>query len=842
MITERPSTSIIDFYVSITYYGMPSFLKFWKWFRSSESKEEISITEMIVPETIATSSKLAKRVIRYRDPEVLKFIVQVPYYQNIHAHELGDLVRLKNDALAMITDVRGRNFPLIISPYRSDLPSLLEKLNIIRQHQQMVNTDWPLQNDPRFKEKLQRIFSNMGLKPEGGNFVNPQACFKDDGNIVLKYYQKIVSTYSVYGPYRGVLVVHSMGTGKTCTAIAAIDNFLAFCKLEQETLNKADPVSDPVKIKQLHDPISPLPSQISLKAKDVTPTKLDAVEGGVVSPAAIVTANPKSSAMPTQLGGAATKASLSNRIFVVIPPSANLEQNFRSELSRCPSKIKEMILAQKEKGSKLDANAVVNRIINQNLTIISYVSLSNRLKKNLMTIDNCLLILDEAHNFLEPPPQFAAAYKHLYEVIKKTQNVKLLLLTGTPIYKSVTDLPRLLNLLKRSTEEKFPETEHEFFAKYFVNGKINAHKFGHDIQGYISFYDAENDLSYFAKKVEMLPIITHVTDEHYLKWLESRKTENKSYGFGDKLPPMNSLVTIKNPKFKSPVSGYFKRSSAVANTPLNYRRTGRWPDKFTALAAEITKYPKEKHFVFSRHTAYGANALGQYLEQELGWDRMSNNKQDHGSNPPTYFNPLAKELTAWKDRSAKSDPEIARSQKLSILKKHVKKPYQGFVVANKATTQRDLNYGKVIFNDIPDNIDGKICRVFIADERFSEGLSLLNTTHVHVLDSTYSHQQYRQIIARAVRNCSHKNLKFPWQVKIHKYLSSLDDEHPMTDDLLKDYSDASQAILQQVIDGLVKNSIEAGFSDLHKHHVPQILAKESLWARFMKLFSKKYVA
>ena len=51
-------------------------------------------------------------------------------------------------------------------------------------------------------------------------------------------------------------------------------------------------------------------------------------------------------------------------------------------------------------------------------------------------------------------------------------------------------------------------------------------------------------------------------------------------------------------------------------------------------SADNQKYPNEKHFVYSRHTAQGANALEEYLENELGWDRLSNNKADHGSNPP----------------------------------------------------------------------------------------------------------------------------------------------------------------------------------------------------------------
>ena len=860
-------------------------LQFWKWFRSSESE---NVEQLIVPEYIATGKTLAKRVIVYKDPEITKFVQRVPYYIDKNSHEIGDLVRLRNDALALITDVGGRKFPLFISPYRSDLVSLLDKLNLIREHQMLMNAEWPLQNDPRFREKLQSLFSSFGFRPEGRNKVDPEACFKQTENITLKYYQKIVSTYAIYGPYRGCAVIHSMGTGKTCTAIAAIDNFLAFHKIEEETSNKSDPISDPSKIQALNEAASTIkktkramkreilnepqatdddledidhlpiktiekiaavektqehrtspPRRRSAKPKISAPkakvSDINSYLNGSATPAALVSAS-KSSANGMYLKGGAIRTP--PKVFFVIPPSANLEQNFRSELARCPSKIRDMILAQREKGSKMDPVQAANRIINQNVNIISYVSLSNRLKKNILSLEDSLLVLDEAHNFLEPPKQYAHAYNYLYDAIKKTKECKILLLTGTPIYKSVTDLPRLLNLLKRDSEMKFPETEDAFYRKYFKGNNIDARVFIDDIKGYISYYDAEGDLSYFARKIELLPIITHVTDDHYKRYLESRKTENKSYGFGEKTPNVQELVLSKNPKFKSPISGYFKRSSAMTNVPISYRKHDKWPAKFAAVADQIAKYPNEKHFVFSRHTAQGSNAFGEYLEQELGWDRMSNNKYDHGSRPPTAYNPLNKELYALK--AQKLDPEARKAQKARLIKQHLKKPYHGFVVANKATSQKELAYDKDLYNDTDFNVDGKLCRVFIVDERFSEGLSLLNTLNVFLLEPPYSFQAYRQIIARAVRNCSHLQIPHDkWQVKIHRYIADLDDEHETSDGVLAQYSAAAQAVLQQIIDQMMAGSIEAGFTNIGAS-TALIKTKHTLWQRLLDLVKRPF--
>ena len=40
--------------------------------------------------------------------------------------------------------------------------------------------------------------------------------------------QKIVTDYlNIYSPYRGLLIYHGLGTGKTCTSIAVAEHFMS---------------------------------------------------------------------------------------------------------------------------------------------------------------------------------------------------------------------------------------------------------------------------------------------------------------------------------------------------------------------------------------------------------------------------------------------------------------------------------------------------------------------------------------------------------------------------------------------------------------------------------------
>ena len=67
-----------------------------------------------------------------------------------------------------------------------------------------------------------------------------------------------------------------------------------------------------------------------------------------------------------------------------------------------------------------------------------------------LKLENSLLIMDEVHKFLSPLNQFKKKYKALENVIKNTQNIKLCLLTGTPIYRNFTDLTKIINLKNNS--------------------------------------------------------------------------------------------------------------------------------------------------------------------------------------------------------------------------------------------------------------------------------------------------------------------------------------------------------------------------------------------------------
>ena len=685
-----------------------------------------------------------KRKIVYKNSKINELTKEVNLYSgNINEYDPGDIIRLKNNAIAQVILKNNRKMILFISPNNLiDFAKLLS-------HQRFANKDWPERNDPLFKSKINNIFAELGLLPEVNKDFDPNACDKSKVINRLNYYQKIVTAYLVYSKIRGLLVWHSMGSGKTCTSI--------------DVMNQV--------IKR---------NQLIKKMK---------------------------------LGN---KTDREFKIFVVLPPAKALEEGFRAELARCPSVIRKQIKKSlKREDLKID---LTNNIINKYVTIISYVSLANKVIKNEVNLENSLLIMDEVHKFLTPFKQFEKKYRILENVIRSTSNIKLLLLTGTPIYRDFTDLTKIINLLKHVSEKSLPTTNDTFVKQYFNNRILNKRKLIEELQGYISYYNAENDLNYFPKFLDTDRKITQVTDDHYIRWQNSFKNELYQYNIDSRdVGELFDFTEVTHPKFIEPNTGLLKKSSAQSNYPArSYKSKGIWPKKFKALLDSLESNPNDKHFVWSRHKESGTNAIGYFLEKN-GWTRMSRNVNDHGSNPPKNYSKLGEELfnLNLEFKQKKITQQQYMSAKANLLETlQPKKPYYGFTVLNNTSSKISVKRCRDLFND-PDNIDGKYVRVFIVDESFSEGISLMGVKHGHLFDQPTSQFQENQIKARARRYCSHKNLPVDERyVKQYEYFAKGPKDEKLTDSKLNEYKAKNYEILKQVNDVSIEASIEYDLEDI----------------------------
>ena len=127
------------------------------------------------------------------------------------------------------------------------------------------------------------------------------------------------------------------------------------------------------------------------------------------------------------------------------------------------------------------------------------------LRKTFLIIDEAHKLYGGDLSSLEQPdmPEFHRALMNSYQISGK-DSVKLLLMTATPITDSPMEMMRLLNLCKLP-EEQFP-TDFDTFSEEYLNenGKFSTSgkkKYLDQIAGHISYLNREKDARQFAQPV-----------------------------------------------------------------------------------------------------------------------------------------------------------------------------------------------------------------------------------------------------------------------------------------------------------------------------------------------------
>jgi hypothetical protein len=98
-----------------------------------------------------------------------------------------------------------------------------------------------------------------------------------------------------------------------------------------------------------------------------------------------------------------------------------------------------------------------------------------------------------------------------------------------------------------------------------------------------------------------------------------------------------------------------------------------------------------------------------------------------------------------------------------------------------------------IFNN-PNNKDGSLIKIILGSPSIKEGVSLKRVRAVHILDPYWNWSRLDQIIGRAIRYCSHKDLPMKERiVNIYKYYTIIKDIET-TDIKIKNIADKKEKI------------------------------------------------
>ena len=295
---------------------------------------------------------------------------------------------------------------------------VIDRLPKEREKNIIVAPPYYLNNRKLFIQKMSALFEPR--RKELLTNVETISCTKSQTDqFDLLTHQKIVRDYlNLYTPYRGLLLYHGLGSGKTCTSIAIAEGM----KSDKQVF-----VMTPASLKMnFFSEMKKCGDDLYKKNQYWEFVTIDGYPEyvGILSRALAISPQ--------------TIRSNGGAWLVNVNKPANFTELTSDEQASVDTQLNEMIRA---KYKDINYNGLNMKILNQ-------------LTKDMTVnpFDNSVIIIDEAHNFVSRIVNKIKSPKSisyiLYDLLMKATNARIVLLSGTPIINYPNEIGILYNILR----------------------------------------------------------------------------------------------------------------------------------------------------------------------------------------------------------------------------------------------------------------------------------------------------------------------------------------------------------------------------------------------------------
>jgi superfamily II DNA or RNA helicase len=439
----------------------------------------------------------------------------------------------------------------------------------------------------------------------------------------------------------------------------------------------------------------------------------------------------------------------------------------------------------------------------------------------ITNLDNTLLIADEAHNLTGNEYGLA-----LMKIKERSKNLRIILLSGTPMKNLADDIIDMLNFVRPNDKpilrEKVFTGEKNYMMKFKEGGEEYLRKMA---TGYISYYRGSAPYT-FAKKVSKGEVIdgllfTHVVQCYMEKFqLETYKIATKE--FDDALDRASSaaanFVFPALDKDRKKLIGVYSTEgiSRVLNQLVSDKKTiidlvNKQIFNQKINKDDLSEFIKEGEMKNIIGNLYQLEYLKHFSIKFYKCIERLNKLNELEKNPGTAFiysnltkaggiEVFAECLKANGYLEYKENPneyiieDDTRDALTGLTLVEFKKKFRnrefkpatfiivtggsddGIVDEDQEEKQRII---REVFNNV-DNIYGEKIKLVLGSRVMTEGVNLANIKEIHILDVHYNLGKVDQVIGRGVRMCQHKDSitetnKFP-EVNIYRYVVSLKGE------------------------------------------------------------------
>ena len=693
----------------------------------------------------------------------------------------------------------------------------------------------PLENSPFLYPSLNDPFLNQKIAKR-----NEFSAFTYDADITqplketsdmicenpefeLQARQLFVKTFiSQNTPYKGLLIYHGVGTGKTCSAIGIAEELRDYMKNAGITQRIMVIASSNV--------------QNNFRLQLFDETKLKQVEG--------VWKN---------------NSCVGNKLIREINPvGANISR--------------EKIVSQ------------VKTIINTSYAFMGYLQLANFIQENVYNavyeatedaalreqievqniqriFNNRLIIIDEVHNCAKEDKRLA---KLLLRVAAHADNLRLILMSATPMFNSPREIIWICNLLNINDRRAPIQYEDAFTAEGVL---VKPDLLQQKLNGYVSYVRGENpytfpfriypdafapDNAQLAKTPMITPLYYTTLDPYQQESYELVMREymnqpvnidfnNESYGYAQLQMPLQALnMTFHrvsgDAKFvgkeglqtnMSFVEKSEKRGEVYEYRKYNYEYKRGIPRifhetelrKYSSKIADICACVRRSRGIIIIYTQY---IDGGIVPVSLALEEMGFTRYGTSANATQLFKPGAID----------SEPIDAITMKPAVPGTKFSPAKYMILSGDKYFSQNnaaDINYATGEANK-----NGALVRVILISRAASEGLDFKYVRQVHILDPWYNLNRIEQIVGRGVRNLSHCKLEFE-ERNVEIYLhAALPDNVFSADTYVYQYAEKKAQnigkvtrLLKQISVDCVLNHSQTYFTDVNMTAVGKVMIRSS---------------
>jgi hypothetical protein len=341
---------------------------------------------------------------------------------------------------------------------------------------------------------------------------------------------------------------------------------------------------------------------------------------------------------------------------------------------------------------------------------------------------NRLLIVDEVHNLLSASYDVAKLKQMLdtgvmpaactrtlvfkYLAARAHPSCKMLFLTATPVFDSLPQFREVVAMLNPKAETAPMDT---------LAQAIKA------LRGRVSYFPGTSPAAYPGVRYVSEAVEMSATQDAVIAAIQEQdRMAGAGGGGGEQQDDLSEAFLSR------------QRQATVACLPDNASIRDRDKEKYKAnLARVVSDLPEYapkvarvldllrthavgKHLVYCSFVEAGARVLEAALRRE-GWVSLQ---------------------------------DVRRNEALWLAHKH-----KVFATWEGEVSNADKRFIKDVVNDARANLDGSRVRLVIGSPSIKEGVSFKHIQHMHVLDPVWNPSAKAQVEGRAVRFCSHADIR-----------------------------------------------------------------------------------